>query len=270
MFFKKSFFLCMCMYIIIYKNEYKAQSYYADHFYELKTELHKGKLIVMVCYGKQSLADHSCWIIYERKTLKIAHSAMAPIANVRDNNSNSNSDSGSNSRGSHLRRSISHPRSESIRTMGPREGWSRMEPSGEWSEFATPFHPHAMCKSHTVAKNFDSYLRLAQKIRDMTCAEWSWGQGLENGHAAWGMGHGVCVLETGTGAWLRYWNWGQIGQTWTWNPASRYRYSRSSGLRSPSVPATVPADTCCLSGCRTTDRRSSGILYLNTLYKIQF
>lgn len=28
-----------------------------------------------------------------------------------------------------------------------------------------------MCKSHTVAKNFDSYLRLAQKIRDMTCAE---------------------------------------------------------------------------------------------------
>ncbi|EDX10069.1 GD14301 [Drosophila simulans] len=62
---------------------------------------------------------------------------MAPIANVRDNNSNSNSnsDSGSNSRGSHLRRSISHPRSESIRTVGRGTdgvAWSRVE-SGEWT-----------------------------------------------------------------------------------------------------------------------------------------
>lgn len=121
---------------------------------------------------------------------------MAPIANIRDNNTATATATETATSATAVQR-IAFKAQHPIREAYPSAPWTEGQAAAEWSEFATPFHPHAMCKSHTVAKNFDSYLRLAQKIRDMTCAEWSRGSGI----GAW----------AGDGDWVWEWEW-----VWVW------------------------------------------------------
>jgi len=179
---------------------------------------------------------------------------MAPIGNVRDKNSNSNR----NSRGSHLRRSIQEANPSAPWDAG-RMGWRRVE----WvrNSFSSSCHVQITYSS----KKFRQLFTISTKDTR----------------------HDMRWTELGTGVWKWVWVWVRV-RVWVWvwgsvdgglklgtdrtdlNLEPSFRYSYSSGLRSPSVPATVPADTCWLSGCRARDLRSSGILpvYINAVYEM--